>query len=269
MRSSSTSVPKGAYNNPAVLLQLIRDRGPLSSLELFDLVHQAELHGQAGDGPASEFVSPSFLDLRREAISRQLRTHVDALEQLGLIARSAQKILSVTPRLRELQDVLHLSLAEQAAKIGRAGSETGQAMAQALHAATQARLDPEVRHDLVATLAEISRCVENGSNLAAVALSGRVLEIALRWLLLQYNQIPNDGAMVGTLLAKVRELGLDRELPPTITNVCNVINQARISAIHARGVPHLPSHNEAHLVVHAVVDVLNATMLRSKTLPPV
>jgi len=117
------------------------------------------------------------------------------------------------------------------------------------------------RADLLASLAELDICLQQNAFIAVMCLSGKILEICLKHILSNANIIYDPNLMIGKLIAKIRESNIQEVyFDPGLGNIANIINQSRIPAVHLKDNIPVPSKNQAKMVVHAVLDLLNRTM---------
>ncbi|MCP9933966.1 hypothetical protein KBZ08_08545 [Cyanobium sp. Candia 9D4] len=167
----------------------------------------------------------------------------------------------VTPLLRKLQYALDLSLTKLRA------SNTPKAEAEQLSLKEMARKlaatmpDYGYKNDLIASIQELSRCLSSSCFIAVMALSGKILEIAIKHYFV-VNSIPfQNDLMLGPLLRKLAEQGA--YVDPGLKNVANIINLSRIPAVHSKENVPIPSKEQASMVVFATLDVLNRFLINA------
>jgi HEPN domain-containing protein len=111
----------------------------------------------------------------------------------------------------------------------------------------------DLRHDL----SELNSCLKAGAFRASLAMSGRILEMCLKIRLIRLGIEIQKDWMIGKLLSLLE--ASDDYLDPALKNVWNVINQQRIIGVHSKEMVPIPSKNQACMVAHAVLDVLDRT----------
>jgi len=140
-------------------------------------------------------------------------------------------------------------------------SETSETIGELLKNCERATLNAMYRDDLIASLRELRTCFAQDCFIACLALSGKLLEICLKQVMLDSGVPFDDTWMVGTLLRKLREANAEKYLDQSLGNVANIINQSRIPAVHAKEKIPVPSREQAVMVIHAVVDTVNRAIL--------
>ena len=245
---------------PARVLLFLRDAGPHTGGSL-------ARHFAIPPG-----LSPAFAHYNR--LSDVLRR----LEGSGLIRRdgppmdwksigsleglASQTHWSVTSALTNLQDALELSLtglvsaqeppSDSSAALQRVRDRVAEALPE----------DRVYREDFIASLVEMRFCMDHGCFIAVLGLAGKCLEIAIKHRLSEAGVEFEDDWMLGKLLSKLKE-SQAHYVDPALTNIANIINQSRIPAVHAKRTVPIPSREQAAMVVHAVVDFLNRTLVSS------
>ena len=94
-----------------------------------------------------------------------------------------------------------------------------------------------------------------------MALSGKLLEICQKQLMIDNKIQFNVRLMIGELLKKLKELGCAKYLDQTLPEIAVIINKSRIPAVHTMERIPVPSKNQAIMVIHAVVDTLNRIVI--------
>jgi hypothetical protein len=247
--------PPPTYFSPADILIFIRESGPCSLLGV-------ARHARVPQGT---------LGLRAGG---RLITELSQLEGAGLIARTgpeprpeyllgvkgAETTYQVTDQLARIQGALGLSLST----LKRAQKARERDAVRALQVARQRAeavvvSDASYREDFLRTLEEMAIAFSSGCFIAVLALAGKTLELALKQRLGQLGIGFDDNLMLGLLIKKVTEAG--DYVDPALGHTANIINQSRIPAVHAKRAVPVPSEEQAAMVVNAVLDVLNRTML--------
>jgi hypothetical protein len=145
--------------------------------------------------------------------------------------------------------------------LGGPTSETSETIQDMLQKCEQAGLNAIYRDDLLASLKELQTCFAHDCFIACLALSGKLLEICLKQVMLDAGIPFDDTWMVGTLLRKLREANSEKYLDPSLGNIANIINQSRIPAVHAKEKIPVPSREQAIMVIHGVMDTINRAVL--------
>lgn len=140
-------------------------------------------------------------------------------------------------------------------------SETSETLEELLQNCKQATLNAIYREDLLASLKELRTCFAQDCFIACLALSGRLLEICLKQVMLDAGVSFDDTWMVGTLLRKLKEANCEKYLDQSLGNIANIINQSRIPAVHVKEKIPVPSREQAIMVIHAVVDTVKRAIL--------
>lgn len=140
-------------------------------------------------------------------------------------------------------------------------SETSSTISELLKKCEQTNLNAVYRDDLLASLKELRLCFAYECYIACLALSGKILEICLKQLLLDYNMQFDNGWMIGKLLQKLRESQCEKYLDQSLPEIANIINKSRIPAVHAKERIPVPSREQAVMVIHAVADTVNRILI--------
>jgi len=120
------------------------------------------------------------------------------------------------------------------------------------------RLPEEVRDELLADLDELKRCYTAGCYRSSVVLCGRILEVALHRKYYETTQLDilekNPGIGLGTLVKKL----IDKEVPfdPGVTQQIHLINNVRVSSVHKKQQPFVPSKAQTHATILFTLDTL-------------
>ncbi|MFO0696002.1 MAG: hypothetical protein U0230_20735 [Polyangiales bacterium] len=227
-------------------LKFVRDHGPCSTADVAQALRPPGLDGTM----ASLFYTETNSVLR-------------SLADAGVVEITdvERNIWAVTSLLAPLQGALGLSLTHM-----RLGSGMHPEVVELVYGRTTrltmlGESTPAIR-DVIASMNEVAACLSIGCYGAAIAMSGRVIEICLRYRLERLGVSTADDWSLGTLLGRLKEVGTD-DLPPSIHNVANLIKEERNTAIHARTRREPPTADRALLVVHAVMDSMT-TLLRAE-----
>ena len=138
-------------------------------------------------------------------------------------------------------------------------TETSKTVRQLLVGCEQRTLNATYRDDILASLRELEVCFRNDCFIACLALSGKLLEICLKQVMLDHNIPFDDKWMIGTLLDKLREAVSEKYVDQSLGDIANIINKSRIPAVHSKEKISVPSREQA--VIHAVADTINRTIL--------
>lgn len=140
-------------------------------------------------------------------------------------------------------------------------SETSSTIVELLKNCEKTKLNSVYRDDLLASLKELQLCFTYECYIASLALSGKILEICLKQLLLDNNIPFEDNFMIGRLLQTLREAQCEKYLDQSLPEIANIINKSRIPAVHAKERIPVPSREQAVMVIHAVVDTVNRIII--------
>lgn len=140
-------------------------------------------------------------------------------------------------------------------------SETSATVADLLAKCEQITINHIYRDDLLASIDELRICFAQECYIACLALSGKILEICLKQVLID-NQVEfNDKWTIGRLIGRYQESRIELYLDQSLPRLAEIINESRIPAVHAiRSIP-VPSKDQAIMVIHAVVDTVNRVIV--------
>jgi hypothetical protein len=140
-------------------------------------------------------------------------------------------------------------------------SETASTLAALLENCERITINHIYRDDLLASIKELRICFAQECYIACLALAGKILEICLKQVLID-NQIEfDDKWMIGRLLARFKEVNVERYLDQSLSDIANIINKSRIPAVHSKEKIPVPSRDQAAMVIHAVVDTVNRVIM--------
>jgi hypothetical protein len=264
---------------PARVLKIVRDHGPLSSSTVLEHL------GSTAGGQRVQLVADQVeaILLRLEAAGLVVRSTAAGLPDgdalLGQMSMSmtpaaakramelaagegTQVHWEMTDALIHLQRALGVSLGDLARRQEREYDPLVQDVnAVVRRVGTPPPADPLVRDQLVPCLREAALCMSAGCHASVLALAGKALELIVKRQLLSLGVEFDDNLMLGPLLGRLREVSAVRAdvaselLDPTLGHVANLINQHRISAVHARRAVAPPTEDQARVVLHALLDV--------------
>lgn len=164
-------------------------------------------------------------------------------------------VFRVTPLLSKLQYALDLSLTKLRHSTAPKAEAEQASVSIAIQAVAEEMPECGYKKDLVVSLQELSRCLNSSCYIAVMALSGKILEIAVKHYFVVNSIAFQNDWMIGSLLRKLAEQGT--YVDPGLKNVANIINLSRIPAVHSKENVPIPSKEQASMVVFATLDVLN------------
>jgi hypothetical protein len=217
----------------------------------------------------SKTVDPSTSDELRNAGVALVTTYIEQLSLVGIVrdpsplfgARGGMWIgYRLSDRGRELaasEPELRRAVAELT---GGPKTEVSEAVAQLQEECCKAPINEVYRDDFLKTIDEIRICFDDGCFIAAIGLCGKILEVCLKEILIRNNVQYDPNAMVGTLIRSIRERAPGEYIDPTLTNIVNVINTSRITAVHAKERIPIPPRDQAIMVIFATRDVVRRNL---------
>jgi hypothetical protein len=234
----------------------------------FDLIVEIVRHGAASD--PSDTVDPSLNARLAQAGVALVTTYIEQLSLLDIVRDPVPMFGSaggmwigyrLTDRGRELASS-DTELKRAVARLtGDATSEVSQAVSDLQAECALASLNEVYREDFLKTLDEIRICFDEECFIAVTALCGKILEVCLKELLIRNGITPDPNAMVGSLIRSIRERLPATYLDPSLSNVVNIVNTSRITAVHARESIPVPSRDQAVMVVFATRDVVRRILI--------
>jgi len=117
----------------------------------------------------------------------------------------------------------------------------------------------EIKNELELDIKETENCYNAGCFRSAVILCGRILETALHRK--YYEKTGNDiletnpSIGLGKLIAKLHDFSVI--FPPGITEQIHLINKVRISSVHKKKVPFIPSKHQTNAIMLYTFDILD------------
>jgi hypothetical protein len=148
-------------------------------------------------------------------------------------------------------------------KLRSTASSTSESVAVLKADCERVSLNATYADDLLASLRELAVCFDSRCYIACLALCGKVLEIALKQLLID-NNVPFDQRwMIGRLLTEARERALPNYLDPSLQQIGEIINRSRIPAVHAVERVPVPSEHQAAMVINATIDTVRRIIVAS------
>jgi HEPN domain-containing protein len=140
-------------------------------------------------------------------------------------------------------------------------TDTSSAIAELVANCEKGNINIVYRDDLLASLRELEVCFSHECYIACLALSGKILEICLKQVMLDNNIKYEERWMIGQLLQKLRDAAIDKYLDQSLPEIATIINKSRIPAVHAKEKIPVPSRDQAIMVIHAVADTVNRTLI--------
>jgi hypothetical protein len=144
-------------------------------------------------------------------------------------------------------------------------TETSETIQELLRGCERSSVNPIYRDDLLASLRKLDICFRDECFIACLALSGKILEMCLKQLMLDRNISFEDNWMISALLKKIREAASERYLDQSLGQIANIINESRIPAVNSKEKIPVPSREQTIMVIHAVADTLSRTILHPRT----
>lgn len=234
----------------------------------FDVVKEIVRHGAEFD-PA-DTVDPSLSERLRDVGLAAVTAYIEQLSLLDIVRDPVPMFGSrggmwIGYRLSDRGRELARSDAELRLAVRRLTSDATSEVSQAVSAlqvdCENAGLNEFYRSDFLKTLDEIRICFDEECFIAVIALCGKILEVCLKEVLLRHGISPDPNAMVGPLIRSIRERLPTTYLDPALSNVVNIINTSRITAVHAKERIPVPSRDQAIMVIFATRDVVRRTLI--------
>jgi hypothetical protein len=233
----------------------------------FDLVRAIVEHGS--QTPSGDVVDPSANAELRAAGVAVVATYVEQLALLGIVTDpepmfGAEGGMWIGYRLtadgRALASSEHDLRRAVAPLIGGPRTEVSEAVAELLAEAEAAGVNELYRDDFLKTLDEIRICFDEECFIASIVLSGKILEVCLREILLRHGMQMDPNATTGALIKAVRERVPGEYIDPALGNVANIVNTSRNAAVHAHERVPVPSRDQAVSVIFAMRDVVRRNL---------
>lgn len=172
---------------------------------------------------------------------------------IGFIYRINQKLVD------ELKD--DESIAKAIYNLFEPQDETSNTIAELIDKCLNKNINNIYKDDFITSLNELKICFNNKCFIACLSLSGKILEICLKQLLIDNNIQFEDRFMIGQLLNKIKESKIEKYLDQSLLEVAAIVNKSRIPAVHAKEKIPVPSREQAAMVINGVVDTINRTIL--------
>jgi hypothetical protein len=124
----------------------------------------------------------------------------------------------------------------------------------------------EVASDFIHDLKELTGCLNSQVYRACLAMSGVILERAIKQKLDNLKIPYAKDWMVGKLIGEISNSGA--YVDPSLKSIWNIINAQRIIGVHAVDAAPIPSRDQALMVIFAVKDIVNRTFPVEPSDPP-
>jgi hypothetical protein len=236
-----------------------------------DLIQAIVQHG-AQSGPG-DTVDPSTSPELRSAGVALVTTYIEQLSLLEIVrdpvplfgAEGEMWIgYRISDRGRELAASATDLRRAVAELTGGPKTEVSEAVAALQRECQEATINDMYRDDFLKSLDEIRICFDEGCFIAAIGLSGKILEVCLKEILLRQNVQWEPTAMIGKLIKTVRERVPDEYIDPALESVADIINKSRITAVHAKERIPIPSRDQAIMVIFATREVVRRNLSHQK-----
>ena len=235
----------------------------------FDLITEIIAHGSRVE--ANETADPSTSIILANAGVAMVTTYIEQLSLLNIIcnpepifgARGGMWIgYSITEYGRSLLESEHKLRVAVAELTGDAKSEVSHSIISLREECQQATINENYKEEFLHTLEELAICFDNACYIAAIGLSGKILEVCLKEILITNNISFDPNSMIGSLVRLVKEKIPSEYTDPSLVNIANIINQSRITAVHAKERIPIPSRDQTIMVVFATRDVVRRYISR-------
>jgi hypothetical protein len=233
----------------------------------FNLIKSIIEHGAHCN--SNEIADPSTSNALRDAGLALVTAYIERLSLLGLVCDpsplfGADGGMWIGYRLTEHGQLLAKSDTDLrravAELIGGPRTEVSEAIAQLREECNDGSINAIYKDDFLATLNEIQICFDNECFIATIGLCGKILEVSLKEILIR-NEIQYDANfMVGKLIALIKERAPDEYIDPSLSNIVNIINTSRITAVHAKERIPVPSRDQAIMVIFATRDLVRRNL---------
>lgn len=233
----------------------------------FDLVKEIVQHG-AKAGPQG-ITDPSASPLLRKAGVAMVTTYVEQLALLDLV-RNPRPIFGSDGGMwigySLSEEGIALSRSEQRLRLavadltGDPRSEVSRSVEELREECKLAQINPNYREEFLHTLEEIAICFDNECYIAAIGLCGKILEVCLKEILIRHGVGFEPNVMVGMLIRSIKERASSEYIDPALTSIADIVNQSRITAVHAKERIPIPSRDQAVMVIFATRDVVRRNL---------
>ena len=235
----------------------------------FELIKEIVAHGSKVK--PNEIADPSTNPILADAGVATLATYIEQLSLLKIVSHPSPifgadggmwigyRVTENGRALSESEHKLRLAVAELT---GDAKSEVTQAILNLRQECQQAPINENYKEEFLHTLDEIAICFDHTCYIAAIGLCGKILEVCLKEILIRHDIGFDPTAMIGALLKTVKEKIPSEYTDPALINIANIINQSRITAVHAKERIPIPSRDQTIMVLFATRDVVRKYISR-------
>ena len=233
----------------------------------FKLIKEIVAHGSKIK--PDETVDPSTNPILAAAGVAMVTTYIEQLSLLNIVSNPCPifganggmwigySISEYGQSLSQSEQKLKSAVAELTEDVK---SEVSQSVMALCEECQQVPINENYRQDFIRTLEEIAICFDNGCFIAAIGLCGKILEVCLKEILIRHNINFDTNSMIGILLKTIKEKVPSEYIDPTLINIANIINQSRITAVHAKEKIPIPSRDQAIMVLFATRDIVRRNM---------
>lgn len=233
----------------------------------FDLIKEIVQHGAAVE--SGQTADPSTNPALVKAGVAMVTTYIEQLSLLNIVcnpfpifgSKGGMWIgYSLTDEgfalARSDQD-LRIAVADLT---GDSKSEVSQSVKELYEECKRAHINANYRQDFLRTLEEIAICFDAGCYIATIGLCGKILEVCLKEILIRHNITIDPNSMIGVLIKIIKERVASEYIDPVLVNIAAIINQSRITAVHAKERIPIPSRDQAIMVIFATRDVVRRNL---------
>ena len=235
----------------------------------FDLIKEIVQHGAAAglNGTAD----PSTNPILRSAGVAMIAAYIEQMSLIDLV-RNPEPIFgsqggmwigySISERGLELsRSEQGLSLAV-AALTGGAQNEVSLSVKELRDECERSPINSNYKEDFLRTLEEIAICFDTECYIAVIGLSGKILEVCLKEILIRHKIEFDPNLMIGRLIGTVRDRVPREYVHPALSQLADIINKSRTTAVHAQERVPIPSRDQAVMVIFAMRDVVKRNLTR-------
>jgi hypothetical protein len=229
----------------------------------FELIKEIVAHGSRVE--PSKTADPSTNPVLANAGVAMVTTYIEQLSLLNIVSSPSPIFganggmwigYSVTEYGQSLSESEHNLRMAVAELTGDAKSEVSESIVNLREECRQAPINENYKEEFLHTLEEIAICFDNACYIAAIGLCGKILEVCLKEILIRHNINFDQNSMIGALVKIVREKIPSEYTDPALVNIANIINQSRITAVHAKEKIPIPSRDQTIMVLFAMRDVV-------------
>jgi len=229
----------------------------------FELIKEIVAHGSKVK--PDETADPSANPVLANAGVAMLATYIEQLSLLNIASHPSPIFgadggmwigYRITEHGRALSGSEHKLRIAVAELTGDAKSEVTQSIMNLREECQQAPINENYKEEFLYTLDEIAICFDHSCYIATIGLCGKILEVCLKEILIRHAIGFDPNSMIGSLLKTVKEKIPAEYIDPALVNIANIINQSRITAVHAKERIPIPSRDQTIMVLFATRDVV-------------